>query len=189
MSFTAASLRIHDTMMVADAMLRDEYEGLDEKLGGGKTATGKRIRWELVKRLENLTPSQLHYMVDAGLDEARKLAFLAICKTYDFIHEFLIEVLREKMIQMDFQITEGEYIAFVQRKSELHPELLELSESTKVKIREVLFRILAEVRIIDSAQSKVLQPQFLSQSLQKIIREDDPLLLRIFFMTSKDIEG
>jgi len=189
MSYTAASLRIHDTLMVAEAMIHDDYDGLETKLGRGKTATGKRIRRELVKRLKNLTPAQLHYMLDAGLDEARKLAFLAICKTYDFIHEFMVEVLHQKMIQMDFQITEGEYIAFFQRKSELHPELQELSDSTKTKLMTVLFRILAEVRIIDSAQNKFLQPQFLSQPLQKIIRADDPLLLRIFFMISKDIEG
>lgn len=187
MSFTAASLRIHDTLLVAEALVREELYELDEQLGYGKTATGNRIRRELVKRIKTLTKDQLQYMLDAGLDEARKIAFLAICKTYDYIHEFVVEVLREKITHLDYQITEGEYLAFFHRKSEAHPELQELSGNSLEKIRQTIFKILEEVKIIDSTQNKILQPQFMSQPLQKIIRNEDPMLLRIFFMTDAEI--
>lgn len=189
LSYTAASLRIHDTLWVAEAMHKDNFEGLDEKIGNGKSATGRRIRMELMKRLENLTASQFNYLLDANLDNARRMAFVAICKTYAFIYEFVVEALREKMHQRDYVVSDGEYLSFFNRKAELHPELEDLSETSAYKIKQVLFKILEEVGLIDSVRNKVLQPQFLSTQLEKLIREDDPQLLRIFFTTDADINN
>lgn len=182
LSYTAASMRIHDTLLVADAMYRDAFDGIDEKIGNGKSATGLRIRKELLKRLENLTQNQFDFLLDADLLNARKMAFVAICKTYTFILEFVVEVLHEKMMQFDYAVSDGEYLSFFNRKAELHDELEKLSETSVYKIKQVLFKILEEVGIIDSVRNKVLQPQFLSSTLEKLIKEDNPLLLRIFFI-------
>lgn len=187
LSYTAASLRIHDTLLVAQAMSDNNYEGIDQIIGNGKTATGNRIRKELVKRLKNLTKEQFNFLLNSGLDDARKMSFVAICKTYDYIHEFVVEVLREKMLQFDYIVSDGEYFTFYNRKCELHSELEQLSGSSTYKIKQVLFRILEEAKIIDSVQNKTLQPQFLSKEFQKLLREDNPQLLRIFLMSETDI--
>lgn len=189
LSYTAASIRIHDTLLVAEAMLSDEnYHNVDEQIGKGKTATGKRIRQELTKRLTNLTPQQMDYLVEAGLKDACKIAFLSICKTYDYIHQFVVEVLREKFVQFDYQVSDGEYITYYNRKVELHPELEALTESSLYKVKQVLFKILEEVGIIHSVRNKILQPQFLSPAVERLIRKDNPELLRIFFFSDVDIK-
>lgn len=182
LSYTAASLRIHDTLLVADAMKRDNFEGIDEEIGNGKSATGHRIKMEIIKRLQNLTESQFNFLLEASLDDARKVSFLAICKTYDFIHQFVVEVLLEKIMQLDLVISDGEYLSFYNRKCEQHPELEEISESSIYKIKQVLFRILEEVGLIDSVRNKVLQPQFISTTLEKLIKDDDPMLMRVFLI-------
>lgn len=182
LSFTAASLRIYDTFLVGEAMAGENYRVVDEEIGNGKPATGKRIRVELLKRLKTLTLDQLSFLLEAGLDEARKMAFIAVCKTYPFVYEFAVEVLREKMFQLDYQITEGDYFAFYNRKKESHPELEEISDHSKGKIRQVLFKILEEAKIIDNTKSKNIQPQFLSTEFQTLLQEDDPDLLRVFFI-------
>jgi len=182
LSYTAASLRIHDTLYVAEAMLNNDFSGVDQHIGKGKTATGKRIREELVKRLENLSQAQLQFMLEAGLDDARKMAFVAICKTYPYIHEFVVEVLFEKIHQFDFTITDGEYLSFYNRKAELHPVLEEISETSIYKIKQVLFKMLEETGIIDSTRNKNIQPQFLSPQMEKLLLEDNPQLTRIFFV-------
>lgn len=187
LSFTAASLRIHDAFLVGEAMASESYKRVDEEIGNGKPATGKRIRIELLKRLKTLTLDQLSFLMEAGLDEARKMAFIAVCKAYPFIYEFAVEVLREKVFQLDYQITEGDYFSFFNRKTEMHSELEDLSESSKYKVRQVLFKILEEAQIIDNTKSKNIQPQFLSQEFQTLIQVDDPELLRVFFMTDKEI--
>lgn len=187
LSFTAASLRIYDTFLVGEAMAGENYRVVDEEIGNGKPATGKRIRVELLKRLKTLTLDQLSFLLEAGLDEARKMAFIAVCKTYPFVYEFAVEVLREKMFQLDYQITEGDYFAFYNRKKESHPELEEISDHSKGKIRQVLFKILEEAKIIDNTKSKNIQPQFLSAEFQTLLQEDDPDLLRVFFLTDQEI--
>lgn len=187
LSFTAASLRIYDTFLVGEAMAGENYRVVDEEIGNGKPATGKRIRVELLKRLKTLTLDQLSFLLEAGLDEARKMAFISVCKTYPFVYEFAVEVLREKMFQLDYQITEGDYFAFYNRKKESHPELEEISDHSKDKIRQVLFKILEEAKIIDNTKSKNIQPQFLSTEFQTLLQEDDPDLLRVFFLTDQEI--
>lgn len=187
LSFTAASLRIYDTFLVGEAMAGENYRAVDEQIGNGKPATGKRIRVELLKRLKTLTLGQLSFLLEAGLDEARKMAFISVCKTYPFVYEFAVEVLREKMFQLDYQITEGDYFAFYNRKKESHPELEEISDHSKDKIRQVLFKILEEAKIIDNTKSKNIQPQFLSTEFQTLLQEDDLDLLRVFFLTDQEI--
>lgn len=187
LSFTAASLRIYDTFLVGEAMAGENYRVVDEEIGNGKPATGKRIRVELLKRLKTLTLDQLSFLLEAGLDEARKMAFISVCKTYPFVYEFAVEVLREKMFQFDYHITEGDYFAFYNRKKESHPELEEISDHSKDKIRQVLFKILEEAKIIDNTKSKNIQPQFLSAEFQTLLQEDDPDLLRVFFLTDQEI--
>lgn len=190
LSYTAASIRIHDTILVATAMIKgcNNYDSIDQKIGNGKSKTGMRIRSEIFKRLSNLSPNQLEYLQNANLDDAYKMAFLSICKTYDFIHEFVIEVLREKMFQLNYTITDGEYLSFFNRKAESHPELYEISESSNYKLKQVLFKILEEADIIDSTRNKILKPQFLSSRVETLIREDNEQLLRIFFFSDIDIE-
>ncbi|NLA16137.1 MAG: DUF1819 family protein [Bacteroidales bacterium] len=180
LSYTAASLRIHDTLLVAKAMHSGNFDAIDEKIGNGKRSTGKRIRQEMTKRLHNLTSQQFSYLLQANPDDAQNLAFVAVCKTYRFIYEFIVEVLCEKMLHLDFKITDGEYLSFYNRKAELHPQLEELSQTSSSKIRQVLFKILEEVGLIDSVRNKVLQPKFVSPEVGKLLREDDPQLLRIF---------
>lgn len=187
LSYTAASLRIQDTIRVAEAIQNNDFEGLDERIGNGKTSTGRRIRRELEKRLRSLTDDQLDFLLDAGLDDAKKMAFVAVCKTYQFIYEFVVEVLREKIVQLDAQISQGEYLSFFNRKCELHPELEELTQNSKDKIRQVLFRMLEEAKLIDNVRSKNIQPQFLPAEFQEALRADDPQLLRIFLMPNADI--
>ena len=182
LSYTAATLRIHDTLLVAKAMAEENFDGIDEKIGNGKTATGNRIRKEIMKRLENLTDNQFQYLLSASLDEARKISFVAICKTYKYIHEFVVEVLLEKMKQLDFNITEGEYLSYYNRKAELHPELEKISETSVYKIKQVLFKILEETGIIDSTRNKNIQFQYLSPQMEQLLKEDDPQLMRIFFV-------
>jgi hypothetical protein len=167
LSYTAATLRIHDTLLVAKAMAEENFDGIDEKIGNGKTATGNRIRKEIMKRLENLTDNQFQYLLSASLDEARKISFVAICKTYKYIHEFVVE---------------GEYLSYYNRKAELHPELEKISETSVYKIKQVLFKILEETGIIDSTRNKNIQFQYLSPQMEQLLKEDDPQLMRIFFV-------
>lgn len=186
LSYTASSLRVNDTLLVLNNQGNEDY--IDQTIGNGKSSTGKRIRKEIQDRLNNLTHEQLEFLKYSSLDDAKRIIFLSICKTYEFIYEFVIEVLRSKILNFDYTITEGDYISFYNYKAALHPELENLSESSQYKIKQVLFKILEEANIIDSVRTKSLQHQYLTEEMITLILKDNPSYAKIFFMTDKDIQ-
>ncbi|MBK7637437.1 MAG: DUF1819 family protein [Saprospiraceae bacterium] len=42
-------------------------------------------------------------------------------------------MVREKYLSLDFQLTDGDYQTFINRKAQLHPELEGFSDSTEKK--------------------------------------------------------
>lgn len=164
-------------------------QGLREPHVGGKTTYKKRKNSEFNKRLRGLSSAQVVALMEGDVILQRQLAFLSVCKVYDFIREFVLEVLREKMILMDYQLTEGEYLSFFRRKMMDHPELEKLSDTTEKKVKQVVFRILAEAGIINSAKEKVLQYQILEPQLIRLIKEDHPKWFEIFLLNDFQISN
>jgi len=188
-SFTASSLRLNDMILVAQATLENRIIDYTNELGNGKEATGKRMLKEYQKRISKLTTQQLQILAESDYNNQRHMAFLSICKTYGFIRDFVVEKLREKLLVYDYQISEGEYISFYRRKVDLHPEMETLTEKSQIKIRQVVFTILAQAGIIDSAKNKTIQPQILDTQIVNTIIEDDAQWLKVFFMSDLDIQN
>jgi len=157
-SFTGFSLRVNDMLKVAEAASQGNYfERVD--FGEGNSNTGKRRLNEINKRLNVLTKEENEVFVDADLTTQKQIAFLSVCKAHSFIRDFVVEVLREKLLIFDYEISEGEYISFYRRKSDLHPEMNDLTEITQNKIKQVTFKILEQAGIIDNVKFKTIQPQ------------------------------
>ncbi|TQO36587.1 putative inner membrane protein DUF1819 [Arenibacter algicola] len=188
-SFTASSLRLNEMILVAQATLQDRTIDYTNELGNGKEATGKRMLKEYQKRISKLTTKQLQVLAHSDYNNQRHMAFLSVCKTYGFIRDFVVEILREKLLVFDYQISEGEYISFYRRKADLHPEMESLTEKSQNKIRQVVFTILAQAGIIDSVKNKTIQPQILDTQLIDVIVKDDSQWLKVFFMSDMDIKN
>ena len=188
-SFTASSLRLNEMIMVAKHQLTNTPFDFINQLGGGKSTTGKRMLTEFNKRLSNLTESELKLLVNGDLLTQKQIAFLSICKSQAFIRDFTVEVLREKLLVFDFQITEGDFISFYRRTVESQPESDRLTENTKNKIRQVTFKIQEQAGIIDSVKNKMTQPQLLDTTVIKAIASDNKNWLKVFFMSDIDIQN
>lgn len=186
-SFTGFSLRVNDMFRYAEGHAQG-IEFTKPQFGDGNTNTGQRRLVEIKKRLNSFTQPQLELFLKTDLTSQRNLAFLSVCKVHLFLHEFAVEVLREKVLVFDYQLTEGDYLSFYRRKAELYPELEELSEITQNKIRQVTFKILEEAGIIDSVKSRVIQPQFILDEVKKVIIQENPQLLKVFLLSDVDIE-
>ena len=161
---------------------------LAEDLGGGKESTGKKFYNEISKRLEMLTPRQKAILVEGDIITRRQIAFLSMCKRHHFIRDFVVEVLREKYLVYDYQLTAGEYTSFFRRKVELHPDMYKLKESSIKKIQQVTLKILEQAGLIDDIKKGNIEPQILDDKVVEAITEDDPELLKIFLMSDVDIE-
>ena len=190
-SFTAGSSQIADFTRLAKMVVDAGYE-LDrisrDDVGKGKERTNQRHFQELRIRLGTLTNEEIEVLADGDLNDKKCITLLALCKSYRFVLDFVVEVVREKALVYDFEIRESDYNSFVNRKIYDHPELDELSESTKDKIKQVLFRILAEVDLIDNAKSRVIQNVLIAPKLFNIVKRDNPELLKIFLKPDSEIK-
>ena len=186
-SFTTSSLRLNEMILVAIANAEKREIDYINELGGGNSKTGRKMLSEFEKRISNLTPRQTDILVNGDFLSQKQIAFLSISKTYLFIRDFVVEVLREKILVFDYQITEGDYISFYRRKLDLHPEMDTLTDITQKKIKQVTFKILEQAGIIDSIKSKVIQPQIIDRKVTDAIVSDNPNWLKVLFISDMDI--
>ena len=175
-------------LTVAKAKFEEKELDFVNDLGGGKYATGRKMFSEFNKRLSFLTPLHIEVLLDSDLVTQKQVAFVSVCKTYGFIRDFVIEVVREKFLVYDYQLTEGDYISFYRRKLDLHDEMETLTEITQKKIKQVTFKILEQVGLIDSIKSRIIQPQIIDFKLINAIEQDNPNWLKVLLVSDRDIE-
>tara|TARA_Y100001954_G_C15753569_1_gene575038 strand:- start:893 stop:1495 length:603 start_codon:yes stop_codon:yes gene_type:complete len=188
-SFTASSLRLNEMRLVASHQINGTEIDFVNELGHGNSSTGKRLLAEFNKRLTFLSEKEKMILVEGDLTSQKQIAFLAICKAHAFIRDFVVEVLREKLLVFDYNITQGDYITFYRRKNDLHPEMDELTEISQNKIKQVTFKILEQSGLIDSVKTKIIQPQLLEDNLISTVASVAPKWLKVFLMSDMDIEN
>tara|TARA_R110002049_G_C9090945_1_gene556288 strand:+ start:226 stop:828 length:603 start_codon:yes stop_codon:yes gene_type:complete len=188
-SFTAASLRTRELVIVAKHQLKNPVEDIEAVLGNGKRTTGKRYLNEMSKWLEVLTDTQKGCLLNESFKVQNEIAFLAVCKYFEFIRDFIVEVIREKYLVYDYELTEGDYISFFRRKSEYYPEMDALTEITQKKVKQVTFKILEQAGLINNVKSKMINAQILEPETRKAILDDNTELFKIFLLSDFDIEN
>lgn len=180
-SFITGALFLKESVSLAELLVKGRSWSEIEKIAAQsnllKTRTSaSRIRLvrEVRHRLSRLSAEEIDAFCSANARDQSALLFLAICRHFQFIREFVVEVLLVKVQTLDFQLTLSDYTRFVDGKAAAHPELLGLSETSAAKIRQVLFRILREAGLVDSAKSLRLVSPPLSRPLAELIRHSDP---------------
>lgn len=194
LSYTAASLRLSEMVKVAQSISINEFKNLNElKLSGivfgsVKTRSTDREFREIKQRISKLTLEQLDVLAHGDYTSQKQVAFLSVCKHYDFIKDFTVDVIRDKVLVFNYNINESDINAFINSKSSIHPELEEFSELTLKKGIQVMFRILEQAGIINNAVEKIIQPQILQPDVIKSILVDDPQWLKIYLLADNDIK-
>ncbi|MEA3336899.1 MAG: DUF1819 family protein [Chloroflexota bacterium] len=185
MSFTAGALLYRESVTLSELWVQTEDWGIvkDEVLTGNllqmrTMSAAKRVFREARARLQTLTPPQMALLVDGLRQEQNCLLWLAICKRFLFIHDFAVEVLREKFLLLNPVLTQNDYDQFFANKTEWHPELEALALSTRKKQREIVFRMLREGELLST--DGVIIPPIFSPHLVQVITQDDPAYFQIY---------
>lgn len=194
-SYTAATMMINETHNVAlvYAKHRDWKKTkeliIDENvMQKNAISSRKRVFVELKRRLEALSDEEFEYLTDCSISDVRNLVFLAILKSYRFIYEFMVEVVQRKVLLFDYKILNSDYESFFESKKYAVEQLENITEATTYKLKQVLFRILEEAAIIDSAKNKNIQKPHLSSKVIELILKDDAEYLMAFLYTDYEIE-
>lgn len=194
LSFTGAGLSISSSIKIAEVygQLRD-WEAVKAKVKSEnllQARTGSSVQrtfQELAPRLQELSEAQLELLVEGNHQEQKQLLWWAICRRYAFIREFALEVLHEKYLRLDYELTEFDYAAFFNRKADWHQELDGLADSSKTKLKTVLFRMMREAGLL-SADHRII-PTVLSQRMADVLAPDAPTSFQVFPMSIAETAG
>lgn len=185
MSYTACDLVSSETIKVAQLFLeeRDWKQvskiAFERNLLQYRTENAlKRTLSEIISRLKILPPEAIDILVNGTPFEQNQILWFALCLRYQFIYDFAIEVIIEKYNLMQPEITQLDYDAFFNSKLSWHDELDKLTDSTKYKLRQVLFKMLREAEVIDA--NNCILTTFVSPRVAEIINKYDSKYLSIF---------
>ena len=193
LSFTAGALLHQESLALAElfeelgdwAAVREQV--MDDNLLQMRTpSASKRIFREVFRRLEQLTAAELTFLRTGSSQEQSHLLWLGACKRYRFIYDFAVEVVREKFIRFDFGLSYDDYDIFFNNKAEWHPEVEGVAESTRKKLRQVLFRMMRDANLL-TVDNQIL-PAMLTPREIEVIAADSPSYLLAFPTSPAEIQ-
>ena len=194
MGFTTGGLLLRESVQVG-ALFRDlgDWDAVraqvlqDNLLQTRKASSAKRWGREVVLRLQQLGRQELDLLGSAGVQDQVNLVWIAICRRFAFIADFMAEVVRERYLALRNDLGYPDFDAFLEAKSGQHPELAEISPSTKAKLRQILFRMLREAHLL-SKDNQILTPT-LSPELATLLLANHGSAARYFPIAERDLRS
>lgn len=191
-SFTAGGLLLSESVKVAEIYIHEQnwdklrQRILDENILQARAySTLKRLCPEICSRLKLLNDDELQILVNGSRQEQLNILWLAICRRHRFIYDFAVEVVREKYLRLDTEVRQEDYDIFFNTKADWHHEMDELSDSTRSKLRQVVFKMLREAELLD--KNGMINPGMLTSRLAKTIARHSNEDLTIFPVSDLEI--
>ncbi len=184
-SFTSGTLMPTEMLLLAAEYIRiKDWDALQKECGKGTIltfrtlVTCRKFGALLISRLKEFSLTELDYFVKADAEEAKILCWVAICRRYTFIRDFMTEVVRERYLSGMMEVTYSDYASFFSDKAQYHPEMERLSDKTQLKIRQMVFKMMTEVGIIENKTR--IAPTVMPPQLLKILPREDYLCFPMF---------
>lgn len=156
---------------------------LPQKSLSGRSRAFAEIRY----RLRQLSEEQLGLLGVTELVTQRLLIHLAACRAYPFLHEFTVQVLREKAQVRDFVLNVFDFERFWEQQALTRPQVARLGEVSRKQIRRAVFRFLAEVGLTSSSRVPRIQAPWVSPELARAVCLSSPELLKVFLLSDRQI--
>lgn len=193
--FMGASLRPELARIVAEIYLEERTwdatrtRVLSSNALQCRTApTARRMEQELRLRLTTLTTEQLGLLAVAAGPDRAALSWLAALKHSTFVFDFAADVLRDKLATLDHVLRYSDYESFVDTRTAAHPELAQLSDSSRHKVRQILMSMLAEAGLlVGRGPAAVVQRLPLGPAVLDAVVADDAGWLAGFLFTDAEI--
>ena len=194
LSFTAAAFRFTESIRLAELYQQlgnwravQQRALTNDTLQLGKRATIARESRELITRLQQLSEPEIGFLVRIDTVSQRHLLLIAICRTYPFVRQFVLDVVRVNYQRFEFDIAETDYRRFFDHQVAIHDELDRLSDSSKAKIKQVLFKILEDAGYILSTRQRTITRPVVLESLVNLIRQARPADLPLLIFNDRDL--
>jgi hypothetical protein len=151
-----------------------------------KRSSASSIRQaRLIKNRLILMDENLWQLVYAGSSEVSTQALLAASiKHSHLVGDFLDIVLRQHWQTFSDKINEIDWKRFLESCAQIDPKVDTWKDSTKAKLKQVLFRILAEAKYIDSTRKRKLLPVSIAPEVKKyLVKKKEDYVIRCMEIT------
>ena len=141
-------------------------------------SSSKRIFREISLRLKSLTLQEQEFFISSNYIDQSILIWISICRTYKFIGDFSSMIISEKFNSYQLEINYNDFNYFYEQQKVFHEELNLLKDSTRKKLRQVIFRIMKDLNIISKTKEITpLLPSIELKEISKLTRKDLKLFL------------
>ena len=180
--------KVYDGGIVAGSLLVPESRGIarllleggDENIWKDAIMKGNilqkrspktaKIQGSLIqKRLILMHSPHWEMVVHGHAALATQAVMAAAIKHSHLIGDFMQSVVREHWRTFQKSISDSDWHHFMENCAQLDPRVDAWTEKTRAKVKQVVFRVLAEAGYIQSTKSRLLQPVSIEPELRKYL--------------------
>ena len=144
----------------------EKYSIENNILNTNKLVSAKRIFREISLRLKSLSNEEQEFFIRSNYVDQSILIWISICRTYRFIGDFSSMIILEKFNSYQLELDYNDFNYFYEKQKVFHEELNLLKDSTRKKLRQVIFRIMKDLNII--SKIKKITPLLPSKEIKEI---------------------
>ena len=144
----------------------EKYSIENNILNTNNLGSAKRIFREISLRLKSLSNEEQEFFIRSNYVDQSILIWISICRTYRFIGDFSSMIILEKFNSYQLELDYNDFNYFYEKQKVFHEELNLLKDSTRKKLRQVIFRIMKDLNII--SKTLEISPLFPSIELKEI---------------------
>lgn len=141
-------------------------------------SSSKRIFREISLRLKSLSQQEQEFFIRSNYVDQSILIWISICRTYKFIGDFSSITISEKFNSYQLKLDYNDFNYFYEQQKVFHEELNLLKDSSRKKLRQVIFRIMKDLNMISKTKEITpLLPSIDLKEISKLTRNDLKLFL------------
>lgn len=175
---SAGSLLLKESREVANILLKDPdgklwYQAIcvDNILQKKSRATAKRMARLIRNRLESMPREYLKIVANESAEVAAQILLGASIKHSRLLADFIKKVVKDHLRTFNYQLSLRDWESFLNECEQIDTSVNNWSESTRKKIGQVVFRILAEAKYIDSTRSMKILPVQIFPEVRQYLKE------------------
>ena len=175
LSFGTGNAYINECNLILKKYLENkDWEGTEKYtienniLQTNTLSSAKRIFRETSLRLKSLSHQEQEFFIRSNYLDQSILIWIAICRTYKFIGDFASTIIIEKFNSYQLEMEYSDFNYFFENQQFFHEELRTLKDSTRKKLRQVIFRIMKDLNII--SKNKEITPLLPSIELKEVTK-------------------
>jgi len=191
-SITKGSIYFRETKAIVETYVQiKDWEGVFESVKEHEVFRGVKLptfktKFPLIKnRIETLPVDLIEQDFDD--DEWLLVFYIACCEYHEYLKDLVLDLIYEKYLILQPQLTEDDYRSFLFNKMDEQPELEAVTTNTLYKIRQVVMLILADAGVLDSTKSWRIQKPYTSDYLASKLKEHNKLYLKYLLWTDYEI--